>query len=151
MTDQHCLSQVIQDRYRCPEDTLGFQLAGDLSQGSGFFRFGEDAICYGRTVSGDLSATPKGQLRDVLYDIETLCGKLVNAIDTGEGTGNLRLERYPHDARQERENLLKKFYYFLRPLTTTGIRRAIKRVHAGNWKHIPIPHWPVDTTVETVT
>src|SRR5882672_3836781 len=118
MTNQHRLSQAIQDRYRYPESILDFELAGDLSTDSGFFRFGEDAICYGRSSSGGLCSEPGAVLYDVLRDVETRSGKLRVPFDPGEIIDNLRLERYPHDGRREQENVLKKIYYHLRPVTT---------------------------------
>ena len=45
-------NQVLTDYYRCPAYLKGFGLPGELPQERGYFRLGQDIICYGRLSSG---------------------------------------------------------------------------------------------------
>ena len=46
------LCQALNDRYRCPENFFDFALDGQLSVDEGYFRFGQNITCYGRSCSG---------------------------------------------------------------------------------------------------
>ena len=46
------LAQAVYDRYRCPDTFLDFGLSGALPSKQGYFQFGPDTTCYGRTCSG---------------------------------------------------------------------------------------------------
>ncbi len=46
------LIQAMNDRYRCPEKFFDLILSEKLSSNAGYFRFGPNAICYGRSCSG---------------------------------------------------------------------------------------------------
>jgi len=46
------LSQAVNDRYRCPENFFDLVLNGQLSSDDGYFRFGPNTICHGRSCSG---------------------------------------------------------------------------------------------------
>src|SRR5271157_199460 len=100
---QNVLAHAIEDRYRCPATFLDFVLNGELSRESGFFRFGPDATCYGRSSSG------------VAQELDSpLCDALAYAVaenrqvrlpfDPSDVIDNLRLERYldSHWSVQER-------------------------------------------------
>src|SRR5881396_1547150 len=60
------MNQAIVEYYRCPENVAAFQLAGKVSADPGYFRFGPETICYGKsscafrsipTTSSRISAT----------------------------------------------------------------------------------------------
>jgi hypothetical protein len=76
--------------------------------------------------------------------------QLVLPFDPNEVIDNLRLERYPTSQLGDYENLLKRVYYRLRPLTSRWLRKHIQRLRAVNWQRKQFPKWPVDTTVESV-
>jgi hypothetical protein len=143
-------SDVIRDRYRCPEGIIDLGLTGELSSDAGFFRLGADTICYGRSCSGMRHSRPDANLHDALQDVRIGDGKLKLPFDPCETIQNLRLERYPHSTGGGSENILRKLYYQFRPLTTASMRAQVKKVHARNWREIPFPCWPVDTTVERI-
>src|SRR3989442_10515709 len=85
---------VLADHFRCPQTYADFEVAGGLSAGRGFFRLGEDAICYGRTSTGQLRVRAKGDLYDVLPDVTIHRGNAVLPFDPAEVVANLRYERY---------------------------------------------------------
>ena len=53
------------DYYRCPESLATFGLSGELSNSNGFFHFGSNTICYGRTRVGHSAKS----VTDELYDL----------------------------------------------------------------------------------
>jgi len=71
MHNGSAMTQALVDRYRCPEEFLDFELAGPLSTDSGYFRFGHDAICYGRTSNGYRAPDADALLYSALHDLET--------------------------------------------------------------------------------
>src|SRR6058998_1965402 len=64
------MNRPVIDYFRCPENFLQFQLAGPLSADSGFFAFGPQTICYGRTSSGFRSRRVTDRLHDALADVK---------------------------------------------------------------------------------
>ena len=38
--------------FRCPEESVAFKTAAELSDDAGYFRFGPDTVCYGRSSAG---------------------------------------------------------------------------------------------------
>src|SRR6185295_804653 len=42
------MNEYVTQYYRCPERYIRFDLAGQLSQQNGYFRFGEEGLCYGQ-------------------------------------------------------------------------------------------------------
>jgi hypothetical protein len=141
---------VVSDHYRCPQNFLDFALSGLLSSDEGYFRFGPDAICYGRSCAGTRSPGINASLDDILEDVRIEAGTLYLPFDPQNVVENLLLERYLSAGRQARPATLKKLYYVLRPLTNLAMRRRIQRFHARNWKESSFPKWPVDTTVEDI-
>ena len=146
------MEQALIDRYRCPESLVKFDLIGGLSNEAGYFRFGQDTICYGRSATGFRASRADGVLYDVLKDVSTNSSNAVLPFDPTEVIDNLRLERYAHryshGALNRWKRSLRNAYYFLRPLMHVNIRRHVQRAHLNGWRALPFPHWPVDTTVE---
>ena len=143
-------AHLLADYYRCPEDLVEFVVAGRLSAEQGYFRFGDNAVCYGRSGNGTRQDRVGETLYDVLADTQVEEGRVDLRFDPSEVVDNLRLERYPHHGLSGRDRLLKKIYYWLRPLTTRSMRRWIQRFHARKWRDIGFPAWPVDTSVDNI-
>jgi hypothetical protein len=145
------LSQPVRDRYRCPEDFLDFVLSGAVSREGGYFRFGPNTTCYGRSCSA-LCDTPIGSL---LYDSDEEViitdSRLKLPFNPAEVIDNLRLERYPDSGSKDGyEGIQRRLYYLLRPLTNMAVRKAIQKFHSRNWRKKTFPRWPVDTAVENI-
>jgi hypothetical protein len=66
---------------------------------------------------------------------------------------DLRLERY-HNRNTPRDSplssIVKSAYYLVRPLLPVGVRKHLQRSWLKDWRSIPFPEWPVDTTVEAI-
>jgi hypothetical protein len=144
------LGRAVQDRYRCPEDFLNVTLSRELSSDRGYFQFGPSAICYGRSCDGARQPQADSSLYDVLQNTRINAGNVDLPFDPDEIIDNLRLERYQLDPLGGYAKILKRIYYRLRPLTNRALRRRIQRFWVGNWEKQSFPHWPVDTTVESI-
>lgn len=148
------MEQALIDRYRCPESFVKFDLTGVLSSEAGYFRFGQDTICYGRSASGFRATQADGFLYDALKDVNMNGSNAVLPFDPTEIIDNLRLERYANHYNPAALNgwkrSLRNAYYFLRPLMHVNIRRYLQRAHLNGWRRLLFPHWPVDTTVENL-
>jgi hypothetical protein len=146
------LSYAVNDRYRCPEEFFNLVLDEQLSSDDGYFRFGPDIICYGRSCSGARRLRPESSLYDTITDVAVDDGKLSLPFDPTEIIDNLRLERYANtrDMKSSLEKFLRRLYYRLRPLTNLTVRKQIQKFHARSWKRQSFPKWPVDTTVEDI-
>jgi hypothetical protein len=149
------MSPVLNDYYRCPPDGTGFTLAGQLSDTAGYFRFGGDTICYGRSSSGFRARQPTGRLDDVLGDtpLEESTPRL--PFDPAQVIDNLRFERYAVDFnRGSGTHLARTFlgnaYYLVRPLMPVSVRRHLQARYLRGWDEIAFPAWPVDCTVERI-
>jgi hypothetical protein len=144
------LEQAVRDRYRWADAYLDFRLGGALSPDSGYFQFGSETTCYGRFMTcgdqGQLGSRLCNMLPKVLFDGT----QLVLPFDPNEVIDNLRLERYPDGRLGGYESRFKSIYYRLRPLTNFPLRKYIQRFWAAKWQEMQFPHWPVDTTVESV-
>ena len=148
--DEPTLIRAMQDRYLCPEGFLNFRVSGELPVSSGYFEFGPDTTCYGRCASGVSNPQLKSPLCDTFPSVLLDGTQLVLPFDPNEVLDNLRLERYPTSRLGEYENLLKRIYYRIRPMTSRWLRKHIQRLRAANWQRKQFPRWPVDTTVENV-
>jgi hypothetical protein len=144
------LCRTVLEQFRCPESFLDFQLRGTLCSEPGYFRFGPNAICYGRSSHGPRTNSLDAGLCDALSH-SIVDGHTVHIpFDPREVVQNLRVERYPLEPLTGFRGLLKRLYYGIRPLTSRGMRRRIQRFHVRNWQKRKFPHWPVDTTVENL-
>jgi hypothetical protein len=142
------LGRAVSDHYRCPIELVAF--AHTLESGQKepeFFRFGS-ANCYGR-----LSLDGLQQFDYVNDDVRKLAslsdGTVRLPFNPTEIVDNLRLERYAKD-EAACDELFRKLYYRVRPLTTMAVRKRIQQFHARNWRSLEFPAWPVDTTVENL-
>lgn len=145
-------SRVLVDYYRCP-NLAPFVAASQSANGSGYFRLGRDTICYGRLSRGDTAKSPVGDLDDALESFGTATVGTELQFDTGEMVENLRRERYCATFRREGpffNTLLRKAYYFVRPLLGVPVRRSLQKLSLRRWQEISFPSWPVDCTVERI-
>lgn len=149
-TEDTLLNQALQELYRCPADFLHIRLSGKLFSDSGYFQFGPNAICYGRSCLGVRMPGAESSLYDVLKDTRIENENIKLPFDSDEIINNLRLERYCKGRLDGYTNILRRIYYHFRPLTNLYMRRQIQKLRASNWQKQPFPNWPIDTTVENI-
>ncbi len=102
------VNEKLIDYYRRPESFIHFTLSGPLCQDSGFFRFGQDAICYGQSSAGSLAKLVADQLYDVSADVNTNKPGPCLQFDPGQIIENLRYERYCSNSTAHRKELTLK-------------------------------------------
>lgn len=145
-------SEAVIERYRCPQDLVEVVSSEPPSASAGFFCFGQNGICYGRSRGTVLSARPDAKLHDATGEVAVENAKLLLPFNLQEVVDNLRLERYKNGEATNGPlfRLCKKLYYHLRPFTNQMVRKQVQKFHARNWKKRSFPQWPIDTTVENV-
>jgi hypothetical protein len=146
------LSQAVEDLYRCPKNFIDLGLSGELYTEAGYFLFGADTLCYGRSCFEASGIDTASFCYDALGDVKAEGVKVRLPFDPTEIIDNLRLERYANDPGMKRsfENLARRLYYQFRPLTSLSVRKRVQKFRARNWKERSFPKWPVDTTVEQI-
>lgn len=144
------LIQALCDRYRCPVGMLDFRLAGHLSRDARFFRFGSGTMCYGRCAPEPDLAGADSPLSNTWSSASCDDNSAALLFDPDEVIRNLHLERYPTGQFGNYESLFKRVYYWLRPYTNQWVRKYVQRFRAAGWHKQQFPHWPVDTTVESI-
>jgi len=63
------MKQALVDYYRCPEESVEFTVSENMSQESGFFRFGKDILCYGQCATGPVLQDWSHDLHDALAHV----------------------------------------------------------------------------------
>jgi hypothetical protein len=145
------IARALTDYYRCPEEFVKLTLAAELSQGSGYFAFG-DNVCWGQSAYGYRTAGPIG-LYDTLADVSTAGGSVRVPFDPTQVVDNLRLERYATERAgtdQPRQTAWQASYYALRPIIPTALRRTLQRLYMRGWRRMAFPRWPIDDTVDGI-
>jgi hypothetical protein len=147
------MDKAILEFYRCPENLIKLSLAGEPSPEPGYFRFGQDTVCYGRSYLESPSKPVRNGLRDLSPNVTWDGAKLLLPFDPSQIIDNLRCERYAAGGHVGKRSVLpsatlQKVYYALRPLLGVSVRKHLQKVFLRNWDKLQFPSWPVDTTVE---
>ena len=123
-----------------------------MSSDEGYFRFGANTTCYGRSSAGLRKPRIESSLYDTFADVAFDSTGLKLPFNPSEIIDNLRLERYPDSGSPESgyEKLQRKLYYLLRPFTNLTVRKQIQNFTRAIGVNRPFPQWPVDTTVENI-
>jgi hypothetical protein len=141
------------DRYRCPEDMIASFLTGPLSDENGYFRLGQDLICYGRSSSGSQVLSPNEPLADLIEQIKVVEGEVALPFDLTQVIDSLRYELFVPPSRDGEpaggpSSLLRNAYYSIRPLLPVSVRKHLQRLYFHRRKKELFPRWPLDSTVE---
>jgi len=138
--------------FRCPAESVTLSASSELSSDSGYFRFGPETICYGRSGIGSRAKSPDGELYDVSQDVRTSGSGAELPFDPAEVARNFRYEHYTRVASgkmpQWASNFIRDSYYHLRPLMPVAVRRPLQKIRLSKWQDLTFPKWPVDTTVD---
>lgn len=137
--------------YRCPVEYAQFMSPSDPAGESTYFRYGRDITCYGACGKRPLVKSPARALHDASEDVLLEAGRICLPFDPSAIIDNLRCERYVEDWRQDSAlSGLAEIYYWLRPLFPVSVRRHLQQIYLRDWKKIPFPRWPVDTSVDSL-
>ena len=145
--------RLLLDRYKCANGLVDFRIDGNLSDETGYFRLGEDVICYGQCASG----APRKRATEPLHDASTHVTINQSTVrlpfDAAQVVDNFRYERYFAAAGSKarlRSGGLRSIYYLVRPALGVSVRKRLQRRYFRGWEKIPFPKWPVDRTVEDI-
>lgn len=147
------MNQHFLEYYRCPQSYADFQIAVPLSEDPGYFQWGQDTVCYGRTARGARADEAESITYDVLNDFVFQDSQTLFPFDPGEVIENLQRERYSAHFREPgrlSHTLMRKVYYFLRPYLSVPVRKRLQKIHLRHWDKISFPQWPVDFTVDRI-
>src|SRR5215467_58893 len=142
------MNETLVAHYRCPESLVKLSLAGELSAESGYFSF-DDGVCFGRS-SVDFPAKLAGTgLPDLFPHVTSDGSTLRLPFDPSEIVDNFQRERYtangyPDNRAMLSGEVLRKIYYWIRPLLAVSVRKHFQRLALRNWQGLPFPAWPVD-------
>jgi hypothetical protein len=146
------MDHLLTDYYRVALDRVEFCLREPLSQSPGFFRFGCDTTCFGRSSTVFLSKFPEGKLYDAAEDIGQGGSFVTLPFDPSEVINNLRYERYANSSHRLSQSPIQTFmrnaYYMLRPALHVSLRKRLQKIHLNGWHELSFPEWPVDRTVD---
>jgi hypothetical protein len=146
-------ARILNEYYRCPSSLLPFLPSKAPTSRPGYFRLGQNTICYGRLAGANAAETPDGELHDALNDADVAAEGIRLPFQADEIIENLRRERYSPHVQEEgstENTFVRKLYYFLRPWLSVGMRRHLQKIRLKGWDKIPFPRWPVDFTVERI-
>ena len=145
------MNEYLSQHYRCPSRYISLELEGPLEGSDGYFRFGGDAVCYGRYHGRRPSDSPAGVLYDALLDTTTRKGTVYLPFDLTAVIDNLRLERYVADSYDQLASSLRvKMYYLIRSALPFSVRSYLKKLHLKGWETVAFPRWPVDCSVDNL-
>src|SRR4029453_17403339 len=156
MSGQNCekmvkmIRQLIVDYYKGHPEMLDLTIAVPLKDLCGYFRFGQDILCYGQTVAST-SPTVNGHLSNAPEHVCSHAGTIILPFDPAQTVNNLRYERYVDQSGQRtwlESDWIKKLYYRLRPLFPISLRKYLQKAYLRGWETIPFPTWPVDHSVD---
>lgn len=121
----------------------------------GFFEFGSHNICYGRSEYGAADLINEAAQFDANRGISTDGDTVRLPFNFEEVIDNLRLERYREKMLPGLEKFaasepIRRLYYFLRAGLPVPVRRQLQKIYFADWKDLPFPAWPVDSTVDAL-
>ena len=120
-----CVAQY----YRCPDGYVRIDVREPLSSESGYFRFGNDVVCYGQLGKGQPSNTSIGNLVDTMDHSIVERGIAYLPFDPAQVADNLRYELYPNGLSHGSamcDSVLETIYYSLRSLMPGALRRFLQ-------------------------
>src|SRR5438270_7147795 len=132
------MSEPLLRYYRCPEGFVNFELNGNLSGGSGFFRFGKETLCFGKNCSTYRPSNIKPGLDDASSTVTFSGGSTLLPFNPSEVIENLYRERYFPDISVEKpkfpERIILNKYYALPPALPHTLRKLPQKFRSMVWE-----------------
>jgi glycosyltransferase involved in cell wall biosynthesis len=147
------MDNLFQQYFRCPTDYGHLQLKGALSGSPGFFQFGPNIVCFGKSSRALQPGFWKPELRDLSGEMEIGPGLVSLPFNLDEVASCLRLETYAgqmHDqgTRLGAHSFVRKIYYWSRPIMPVPVRSILQRIKLRGQLKNSFPKWPVDRSVD---
>jgi hypothetical protein len=149
------LGNILSDYYRTPLSPGAVVIRGESRNGSGFFRFGPNLVCYGESVTGVSETVENSPSFDAYSASKISNSQVYLPFDISRTIDDLRLEHYfdqlyGNERRLIQSDLIRKIYYLVRAPLPVWLRRYLQRAYFRDWRELGFPHWPVDTTVDSL-
>lgn len=136
--------------FRCPSEYDCFALKGALPSANGFFRFGEDVVCYGGYHQHRPQVHHGALLPDAMSETEIEDGTVNLPFSPSQVISNLEGERYANEGQRGTASTIANIYYWLRPALPVAVRKHLQKLRLKGWDKIPFPRWPVDCSVNAL-
>src|SRR5271169_1975873 len=148
-------AKILRDFYGISPAALGLWESPEPQESSGFFHFGPDIVCYGKSGGGSSPDFREAGRYDALNATRATDSGIYLPFDFTSVIENLRRERYVKQLsngqkRMTRNPLVRKMYYAVRELLPVPIRRHMQKAYLKDWQNIPFPSWPVDFTADSL-
>ena len=111
----HVMPGCLVQYFRCPEEFDHIMWPEENSAPAGYFRFGEDATCFGNYRKQRPDPSPAEALHDALAEVVVENGKVSLPFSPENVVENLYRETYAGEWRKGALSILTQIYYFLRP------------------------------------
>ena len=128
------MNQTLIDFFRIREESFrhSFSIPELESEKSGFFRFGNGNICYGRSRTGVAPSVETSGTLDASQHVQNNGANAVLPFSFTEVIENLRLERYRSAMVPGRESfatteMIRELYYFIRGSLPFAVRRQFSK------------------------
>jgi hypothetical protein len=149
------VSSILSDYYRVPDEGLARVCAPPLSGEDGFFLFGPDVICYGKSATGVSPEIENAGRFDASRDANLKNSEVHLPFNPVQVVENLLRERYvkqrpAKNGRMVDLPIVRSTYYAVRELLPVSIRKHLQKFYLGDWSRLLFPRWPVDFTVDTL-
>lgn len=152
-TKRQVCPSILQDYYRTNSTPLELWEDQDQQVGPGFFHFGPDIVCFGKSTTGASADFRTADRYDARSATRLTNEGLYLPFDFSTVIENLRREHYVKHLSNghhglTRYQLVRKAYYSVREFLPVSIRRHFQKAYFKDWRNIQFPHWPVDFTAD---
>ncbi|MGD1154711.1 MAG: glycosyltransferase [Terriglobia bacterium] len=150
------ISRAVTAHFKCPEDMMRMEVAGELSEKPGFFQFGDSgATCFARCSAISPTAQITKEVPDVSHHIQSDGGIIKLPFNPSEAIEAIRCERYMRSEDVAAKSfsfgpIARTAYYAVRPFLPVSVRRHLQRLSLRDWNKRAFPRWPLDTSVEQI-
>jgi hypothetical protein len=145
------MEQSFRDYFRPPDGLFRLERIEGQATSPGWFRFGT-AVVYGTLTAGEPASVPDGTVPDVTSSAVIEDGIVRLPFDPDEVARNLRCEAYlgvvDATSGPRWRRFARRPYYLIRPLLPVPVRKHLQRRYLRDWRSIPYPSWPVDTSLD---
>ena len=149
------MSDILSEYYRTTLLTRAACHDEMRKSGVGFFRFGADIVCYGECSIGVASSVESSAILDASKGAVVTNSVIHLPFDISSVVENLRMERYVKQLASKRMRavqhaFVRDAYYSVREQLPEWIRSRLQKAYLRGWQTLPFPHWPVDSTVNSL-
>lgn len=149
------MNEILSEYYRTSVAPKVVLTSGNHTNGAGFFCCGQELICYGECATGVAADVLGCGAFDASPSFAIVDSGIRLPFDIRAVIENLRREYYVkslHSGEQRlaQTGLVRKAYYVVRKYLPVKVRRYMQRAYFKGWQNLPLPHWPVDFTVDSL-